>query len=250
VMDKDEGSLNDDFIGTVKVGVRGGAKEVELEGPLLKLRSIRGTTPLSHAQTDNTPTSDTGPPTFPYDFAGPVRYSKHFSPVDCVLTNLNSTRLYSMRELYLVGVSRALGDAQQHWNTGYKAAQSIFQGPASIAVRSGIQAGHRMPYVRSAANGFGVIEDAPALLALLHTGTAAADAPRGDGALAQLVEPAVYTHVVASDDGALRFLETGAAFFVDFASKYALHYYETRQVATCGKSLISHMFTRGRSSRP
>lgn len=43
IMDKDEGSLTDDFVGTVKVGVGAGAKEVEIEGPLLKLRSVRGT---------------------------------------------------------------------------------------------------------------------------------------------------------------------------------------------------------------
>ena len=152
-----------------------------------------------------------------------MRYSRHFSPVAGKLTNLNSARLYSTWKLYLVGVSRAFGDAHQHWNTQYKAAQSIFQGPASIAVRSGIQAGHRMLYARTAANGFGVIEDAPALLALLHTGTGGTGAPGTDGAFAQRVKPAVYTYVIASDDGALRFSETGAAFFVDFASKHALH---------------------------
>jgi hypothetical protein len=42
-MDKDDGSLTDDFIGSVKTSVAAGAKEVEIEGPLLKLRSSRGT---------------------------------------------------------------------------------------------------------------------------------------------------------------------------------------------------------------
>ena len=43
IMDKDEGSITDDFIGTVKVSVTAGAKEAEIEGPVLKLRSVRGT---------------------------------------------------------------------------------------------------------------------------------------------------------------------------------------------------------------
>jgi hypothetical protein len=40
---------------------------------------------------------------------------------------------------------------------------------------------------------------------------------------AHRVKPAVYTYVIAADDDTLRFSETGAAFFVDFASKHALH---------------------------
>ncbi|KAF5323672.1 hypothetical protein D9758_018355 [Tetrapyrgos nigripes] len=46
----------------------------------------------------------------------------------------------------------------QHWNTQYRAAQSIFgSGPTSFAVRQGIMAGHRMLYARSTRNGFGVL---------------------------------------------------------------------------------------------
>lgn len=40
-MDKDEGSLTDDFIGTVKTSVSPGAKELEIESALLK--RTRGT---------------------------------------------------------------------------------------------------------------------------------------------------------------------------------------------------------------
>jgi hypothetical protein len=43
-------------------------------------------------------------------------------------------------------------------NKDYKAAQQIFQGPTSIAFRSGVMTGYRMLYVRSTRNGFGVIE--------------------------------------------------------------------------------------------
>jgi hypothetical protein len=37
----------------------------------------------------------------------------------------------------------------------------------------------------------------------------------------QRIKPAVYTYII--DEDTFRFSETGAAFFVDFASKHALH---------------------------
>jgi len=37
------------------------------------------------------------------------------------------------------------------------------------------------------------------------------------------VKPAVYTYIIAVEDQSFRFSETGAAFFVDFVSKHALH---------------------------
>ena len=41
VLDKDQGSVTDDFIGTVKTSVSAGAKEADIKGPLL--RRSRGT---------------------------------------------------------------------------------------------------------------------------------------------------------------------------------------------------------------
>ena len=41
VLDKDQGSVTDDFIGTVKIGVSAGAKEADIKGPLF--RRSRGT---------------------------------------------------------------------------------------------------------------------------------------------------------------------------------------------------------------
>lgn len=37
------------------------------------------------------------------------------------------------------------------------------------------------------------------------------------------IKPAIYTYIISADDDSFRFSETGAAFFVDFASKHALH---------------------------
>ena len=164
---------------------------------------------------------DDHPTQHPYLFNGPVRFSRHFSPTVGALTNLNDARLYSTWKMYIMGVPLFFGDVHQHWNRDYKAAQSIFQGPTSLAVRSGVQAGHRMLYQRTASNGFGVIEDAAGLMQVLHGGARESDAVESQ--FENRVKPAVYTYIISSEDDSFRFSETGAAFFVDFASKHALH---------------------------
>jgi hypothetical protein len=45
----------------------------------------------------------------------------------------------------------------------------------------------------------------------------------GGGPNAQRVKLAVYTYIISAEDDSFRFSETGAAFFVNFASKHALH---------------------------
>ena len=58
--------------------------------------------------------------------------------------------------MFLARVPYFLGDTLQEWNRAYRSAQTIFDaGPTSAAVRSSIQAGHRMLYARSVNNGFG-----------------------------------------------------------------------------------------------
>ena len=127
-----------------------------------------------------------------------------------------NSRLYSTWKLFLPNTQLYFGDIRQGWNRNYKSAQSIFQGPTSIAVRSGIQAGHRMLYARTINNGFGVIESQQNILSLLQGG--GETSPHR-----HRVKPAVYTFIISSEDFSFRFSETGAAFFVDFASKHALH---------------------------
>ncbi|KAF5318159.1 hypothetical protein D9619_012110 [Psilocybe cf. subviscida] len=211
-LDKDEGSLTDDFIGSVKTSVSHGAKELEIESALLK--RTRGTFWL---KIDSTSASDQRPSEHPYLFDGPVRFSRHFSPTVGKFTNLDGDgRLYSTWKMYIRGIPLFFGDQYQEWNKNYKAAQSIFQGPRSIAVRSGIQAGHKMLYARTATNGFGIINDAASIQHLLQGGS------RTDVAV-QRIKPAVYTYIISAEDDSFRFSETGAAFFVDFASKHALH---------------------------
>jgi hypothetical protein len=119
------------------------------------------------------------------------------------------------------------GDAHQAWNKKYDAAQRIFQGPTSMAVRRVIRSGHRLLYARTADNGFGVIENAADFIALLKSKVGKGSSSSSN---IQRVKPAVYTYVIASGDDGLRFSETGAAFFVDFASKHALH-------SNCGETV-------------
>lgn len=115
----------------------------------------------------------------------------------------------------LISVPLYFGDSYQHWNKDYKAAQSIFQGHTSIAVRSGIQAGHSLLYSRGINNGFGIIDSFADVVDLLHAG--------GESQNNMRIKPAVYTYIISADDDTFRFSETGAPFFVDFASKHALH---------------------------
>ncbi|KAJ4479125.1 hypothetical protein J3R30DRAFT_3289485 [Lentinula aciculospora] len=239
VLDKDFGSPIDDFVGKFKTSVAAGAKELEIEGPLF--RRDRGTFWL---KIDCTPSSD--PPEPLYLFDGPIRYSRHISPTVGRLTHLDDARLYSTWKMYLLGVPLYFKDIYQHWNVNYKAAQTIFgTGATSLAVRAGIQAGHKMLYARSTSNGFGVIESAADVLKLFHGGrlnprgivgseqeylcaqdqhiAGAQTAPIVQTHFAHRVKPAVYTYIISAEDDSLRFSETGAAFFVDFASKHALH---------------------------
>jgi hypothetical protein len=202
----------------------------------------------SVSQTETTPSTDDKAERRQFIFDGPIRFSRHFSPTVGRLTNLNDARLYSTWKIYIKGVRMFFGDTVQHWNRDYKAAQSIFQGPTSIALRSAIQAGHAMLYARSTTNAFGVIDGPQDVFRLLLHGSVAApdgttsgagptpsrlenlatcrnraDSAGGSPPFSRRVKPAVYTYVISVDDDSFRFSETGAAFFVDFASKHALH---------------------------
>lgn len=231
VYDKDNGAPIDDYVGKFSTTVSEGAKEVEIQAPALHIRK-RGTFWL---KIESKPSEDWAP-NFPYLFDGPIRYSRHFSPTVGLFTNLNDARLYSTWKVYIIGVSLFFEDKHQHWNVNYKAAQSIFQGPTSAALRSTIQAGHRMLYSRSTRNSFGIISSVADIVDILHAGS---EISYGNGhggpqrelgelsalrkKVADRVKPAVYTYIISSEDDSFRFSETGAAFFVDFASKHALH---------------------------
>ncbi|KAG9318003.1 hypothetical protein JVU11DRAFT_64 [Chiua virens] len=216
IRDKHRAALIDHYVGKFVTTINPGAKEVEIHGPM-NIRD-RGTFWL---KIDSSPSRD-DPVLFPYLFDGPIHYSSHSSPTVGALTKLWDSRLYTTWKIYIKGIPRIFGDQVQHWNRDYKAAQAIFQGPASIAIRSGIQTAHRMLYARSVTNLFGVIQSAEDVFTLFRGGTRRGSVD-GNASYAHRIKPAVYTYVISTDDDSLRFSETGAAFFVDFASKHALH---------------------------
>ena len=234
VLDKDNGPT-DDYIGRFHCDVSAGTKELEIESALLKRTKgtfwlkvptsylwpiLRG---LTVCQIESKPPSMPAAP--PYCFDGPIRFSCHSSPAVGHLTNLNDKRLYSTWKMFIKGAPIFFGDMTQHWNVNYKAAQTIFgHTPASLAVRSSIQVGHKMLYARSTNNGFGIIEKPADLLQIFVGGSG------GKDGMPPRVKPAVYTYVISAEDYSFRFSETGAAFFVDFASKHALH-------ANCAESV-------------
>ncbi|OCB89645.1 C2-domain-containing protein [Sanghuangporus baumii] len=210
VLDKDEGSVHDDYIGSFTTSVTPGAKEVEIVSTIRKI--VRGTFWLKVTTAPSEPH-----PRRLYLFDGPIRYTQHFSPTVGRLTNLNDERLYSTWKIHLKGIPLFFRDEYQHWNTKYRAAQTIFGvGPASLAVRSSIRSGRRMLYARSTRNESGILESKDDFLALLRGRSVGTKETNR-------IKPAVYTYIIAAGDDTFRFSETGAAFFVDFASKHALH---------------------------
>lgn len=221
VREVENGALVDNDIGVFRTTVSPGTKEVEIVGK--RLGRSKGTFWLNIESSPSAQDSIS----LPYLFDGPIHYSRHDSPTMGVLTNLRDTRLYSTWKIYIKGVPQFFGDTVQRWNHDYKGAQAIFKGPTSIAVRSGIMAGHHMLYARTVSNGFGVITDADDVFKLLRGGLRR----DGNNAFENRIKPAVYTYVIAEEDNTFRFSETGAAFFVDFASKHALH-------SNCAESVV------------
>ena len=186
--------------------------------PVPSSRPPSATTPRAQIESRE-PTTPLSPTTPAYTFDGPLRYVQHYSPTVGQLTRVNDARLYSTWEVRLRGVRAIFGDTFQSWNKSYAAAQGIFgSGPAALALRSTIHAGHRALYARSTRDGTGPLATPADVLAMLRGGD---DQQRRQQLLR--VKPAVYTYVITEEDETLRFSETGAAFFVDFASKHALH---------------------------
>ena len=146
----------------------------------------------------------------PYTFDGPVRFSRHNSLTVGRLTKLNDERLYSTWEIYLKRIDIYFDRHQkQKWNSSYQAAKSIFEGPMAQAIQSVIKQAHRVLYARHTTNEFGLLNSHQDFWKLLI------DANSNN------IKPCVYTYII--EDNTWRFSETGASFFVDFASKHALH---------------------------
>ncbi|KAF8316310.1 hypothetical protein DL93DRAFT_767519 [Clavulina sp. PMI_390] len=223
VHDKDEGSIVDDYIGYFVTDLKEGTNVETLKGLVHQDKGKFG------LQISVTPSGNTEMP--PYSFNGPIRYSRHFSPTAGAITKVGNpdssrSRSWSTWKIAVKGVEMLFGNEHQHWNVNYKAAQTIFQGPLSFTVRVPIQAGHRLLYGRTSSNSFGVLTNSEDFWGLFRAGPdrLPKDPLEREKMAAETwrIKPAVYTYVIGEDD-MFRFSETGAAFFVDFASKHALH---------------------------
>jgi hypothetical protein len=205
VYDKDDDKINDDYIGKFQIELKPIENElIDIIGPF---KTIRGNFQLSIISIPSSPDTRN---LCPYTFDGPVRYSRHNSLTVGRLTKVNDERLYSTWEIYLKRIDMYFDRNQkQKWNSSYQAAKSIFEGPMAHGIQSLIKQAHRVLYAKHTTNEFGSLnsrEDFWNLLIDKNTNN---------------VKPCVYTYII--EDHTWRFSETGASFFVDFASKHALH---------------------------
>jgi len=216
-----KGSINDDFIGNFCIPIESAMRVETIKGIVIPDRGSFGLQIMAQPSISGTLPQ--------YTFDGPIRYSRHFSPTVGRLANLNnadaaSLRIWSTWKMSLKGIEMFFQDHHQHWNVNYKAAQSIFQGPLSIGIRTTIQVAHRMLYARTTTNASGIITSADDFWSLFRAGDEIPKSPsrQAHGEGEGRIKPAVYTYIIG-EDGIFRFSETGAAFFEDFASKHALH---------------------------
>ncbi|UJR20305.1 hypothetical protein I4U23_023436 [Adineta vaga] len=201
VYDKDDDTLFDDYIGKFQIDIQPLENECI---PILGFSNThRGTFQLS---IELLPSVEARP----YTFDGPVRFSRHNSLTVGHLTKVNDERLYSTWEIHLKRIDIYFDrNRKQKWNSSYHAAKKIFEGPMAHAIQSVIKQAHRVLYAKHTTNEFGLVstnEDFWRLLTDINT---------------NMIKPCVYTYII--EDNTWRFSETGASFFVDFASKHALH---------------------------
>ena len=205
IYDKDDGKFGDDYIGKF---------QIDLQSMTNELIDIRGRFDLICGQFRlsiiSLPTSPDAIKLRPYTFDGPVRYSRRNSRTVGHLTKSNDERLHSTWEISLKRIDFYFHPHEkQKYNSSYSAAKEIFEGPKSYIIQSGIRQGHRVLYAKHTTNQFGSIHSLDDFWTLfLDPNT-------------QRINPCVYTYII--DDHTWRFSETGASFFVDFASKHALH---------------------------
>ncbi|CAF0762924.1 unnamed protein product [Adineta ricciae] len=201
VYDKDDDTVHDDYIGKFRIDI---VPVHEVSVPIIgPFKTSRGIFRLS---IELLPSVEVRP----YTFDGPVRFSRHNSLAVGRLTKVNDERLYSTWEISLKRIDVYFDrNKKQKWNSSYQAAKSIFEGPMAHAIQSVIKQAHRVLYAKHTTNEFGVISSNVDFWRLLIDGNT------------NLIKPCVYTYII--EDHSWRFSETGASFFVDFASKHALH---------------------------
>lgn len=129
-------------------------------------------------------------------------------------------------KLFLHNIKETFDGQQQPWNRDYPAAQKIFQTKfvGLPLARSSIAAQHQAMYATDPNTVHGLCDSAMSFFQIMNFG-------RRNG------EQRYYTYVLMED--AMRFSETGAAFFKDMTSKHAMHSSGSESVFYAGEFTIA-----------
>jgi hypothetical protein len=134
------------------------------------------------------------------------------------ITQINHERLYSTWEIYLKRIDVYFDRNQkQKYNSSYRIARSLFEGPMSYAIQSAIKLAHRGLYSKKTTNESGLMNSSEDFWKLLLDQNT------------DKIKPCIYTYIIG--DHSYRFSETGTSFSIDIASKHALH-------ANCAKTVF------------
>jgi len=136
----------------------------------------------------------------------PWKYHNHkFTGLARAISAGEDVRGYATYEIGLHHIQDVFDDKdRKHWNETYDAAIKIF---SSNVIKSTIQTQHNHLYSAISVTQSGLIKNGKDLLKLLKNGV------KGG-------KPRFFTYAITN---AWYFSETGAAFFVDFTSKHAMH---------------------------
>ncbi|CAF0970628.1 unnamed protein product [Rotaria sordida] len=207
--DKDDEKVTDDYFGQFEI-----TDLIDYRSPP-NGHTIIGPLGLRHGQfhlsIQSSKTSIENPNLPRYTFDGPCYYSRHNSLPIGRLTMVNEDCIYPTWKVQLRQIQTFFhSQFYQSWNRHHKPAQMIFNDNLrSTAIQTTIKMAHRAFYRRTLKNNqSGRLKTVDDLWKLFVD------------ELTKQIKPCIYTYII--DDNTWRFSETGAGFFIDFASKHAL----------------------------
>ncbi|CAF1240772.1 unnamed protein product [Rotaria sordida] len=218
IYDKDDDSLNDDYIGQIEI-IDLSNYQAPREGHRI-LDSFSRYKGRFHLTIQSIELSELSKKLPRYTFDGPCRYTRHNSSVVGYLTMLNNECIYSTWKINLRRISVFFRSYErQQWNRQYRIAQTIFGGtPTSIIKQNAFKLAHKLLYRQTIKNNeTGRLKNADDLWKLILYDNKT-----------QKIRTCIYTYII--DDNSWRFSETGIGYFTDYASKHALH-------ANCSQSV-------------
>ncbi|CAF3832275.1 unnamed protein product [Rotaria sordida] len=218
IYDKDDDSLNDDYIGQIEI-IDLSNYQAPREGHRI-LDSFGRYKGRFHLTIQSIEISELSKKLPRYTFDGPCRYTRHNSSVVGYLTMLNNECIYSTWKINLRRISVFFRSYErQQWNRQYRIAQTIFGGtPTSIIKQNAFKLAHKLLYRQTIKNNeTGRLKNADDLWKLILYDNKT-----------QKIRTCIYTYII--DDNSWRFSETGIGYFTDYASKHALH-------ANCSQSV-------------